>query len=113
MEQLVMPETPELEKVQKVKEQSQKIGEFLEWLQQEQGVVFARWDLNHQHTDDCCAENGVHICGRYRGDDALLPAPLVTEQILAEFFGIDLKKCEQEKVALLEAVRAAGGRHAA
>jgi hypothetical protein len=74
---------PEHDKLEKVQEQSQTIGEFLEWLSSEKEIHLARWhntcDLRDVHTDK--------------------------EKLLAEFFGIDLKKLEEEKRQMIEVCR--------
>ena len=48
------PDTPTLDERTRVKPFSQKIGEFLEWLQSERGVTFA---LYHHHDDACFTQN--------------------------------------------------------
>lgn len=75
--------TPELNKMQAAQDDSQKIGEFLEWLA-EQNIILADWD------DD---------------DGELFQISGTREQLLAKYFKIDLVKCEQERSALLDAVR--------
>jgi hypothetical protein len=75
-----MTPTPELEKMKAVKEKSQAIGEFIEWMQQTKGLGFGRYSS---------------ILGQY------LPAHFNMEKTLAEFFEIDLKKAEAEKLAIL------------
>ena len=78
------PPTPTLDKMQAVHARSQAIGEFLEWLGQ-QGYVI------------CCS-------GRYPP----APAGKSTEQLLAEYFGIDLEAAERERRAVLDYVRKRG-----
>jgi tRNA(Ile2) C34 agmatinyltransferase TiaS len=75
---------PEHEKLHLIKDKSQAIGEFLEWLQGEQGCVIAQ----------------------YSGDD-LHPIDSRNEQLLAYFFEIDLVKLEKEKRAMLDELRKA------
>ena len=84
--------TPELDKMLAVKMGSQKIGEFLEWLK-EQGIVLAR------------ITEGVYedVCGF--DQDGLAAISQDQEQLLAEYYEIDLAKCERERQALLDAVR--------
>jgi len=79
-------EYPECEKMSKVKEQSQIIGEFLDWLQNERGITLAEYGsgLNNQH---------------------LYPIYKTIEKILAEYFEIDLDKVEQERRAMLDVLR--------
>ena len=80
------PKTPTLDKMKSVKDNSQAIGEFLEWLEGKKYCV--------AHYDDS-------IIGR----DELSPVTGTTEELLAKFFDIDLKKAEEEKRAVLEYVR--------
>lgn len=76
------PLTPELDKMLAVKEKSQIIGEFL----------------------DQCEFEGVHLA-EYDGDE-LRPIRRNIEATLAQYFGIDLKKCEAEREAILDHIRA-------
>lgn len=75
------PETPELDKRQKIMDKrrppAELLTEFYDWLH-EQGYVLARWhrDELHQHY-------------------------LRPEQLFADFLGIDLDKIEKERRALL------------
>lgn len=72
----------EIEKVKAVSERSQTIGGFLEWLQSKEYVI-ASW-------------------GAY---DNLYQERRSIEEWLAQYFGIDLKKLEKEKRALLDEIR--------
>lgn len=74
---------PELDKLQAVKVQSQAIGEFLDWLV-EQGVSLCRWSKPQQ---------------------AWIPDCQMINDRLAEYFGIDLQKVDQEQRAILEEFR--------
>jgi hypothetical protein len=81
-------ETPELDKIRKIREKSQAIGEFLDWL---------------------LGEKGYHIA-EYKKFDEFDEEQLVTiyldrEKILGEYFGIDLKKAEEERVKILNSIR--------
>ncbi len=80
------PLTPELDKMLAVKEKSAIIGAFLEHLQ----------------------EGEVYLCQLQDMEDSsqgFQETSFTTEQILANYFGIDLDKAEQERVDLLEWVR--------
>lgn len=77
-----MSKYPQHEKLKKVQDQSQMVGEFLEWLSSKSWTIC---ELNR--TDDYC------------------PIQLRTEELLAEYFGIDLKKLEREKRAMLDELR--------
>jgi len=85
-----MSECPEHDKLDKIHDKSQAIGEFLEWLQGEKDVVLAEY---HEHA-----------MGR---KDVLLPIHAHIETLLGEFFEIDLEKLENEKLNMLEQLRAA------
>ncbi len=80
------PLTPELDKMLAVKEKSQLIGEFLEHLQE--GEVYL---CQMQDAED--------------GEQVFRETNFTIEQILANYFKIDLDKAEQERVDLLEWVR--------
>lgn len=62
---------------------SNKIGEFLDWLETEKSVYLYRYDEDEQ------------VCA----------FPYNKEQILAEFFNIDLNKVESERRKLLSEIR--------
>lgn len=119
---------PEHEKLQAVVDQSQTVGEFLDWLRsaEEDGgkgvrlLVWREWE-----EDDCCSHCGFSdqrtafgrrkraectLCkGRgvaARPREGWVPLGIGTEKLLAEFFGIDLARIEDEKRAMLAALRA-------
>lgn len=69
----------EHDKVRTVKEDSQKLGEFLEWMESRE-IVFAVWIKS----DNIWQE------------DELRPFHINIEQLLADFFKIDLKKLQTE-----------------
>jgi hypothetical protein len=74
---------PEHEKVQKVQKNSQTIGEFLQWLRNEKQIQLAKFD----------------------DDDILYIIGDSTTEILADYYGIDLNKFEQEKRTMLNTIR--------
>jgi hypothetical protein len=79
-----MTQYPEHEKLHAVKDKSQAIGEFLEWL------------------------GGRYVFANYRKDSEWLrPENLNIQRELAEYFEIDLDKIEEEKQAILAEVRKA------
>lgn len=78
-------EYPECEKMAAVNDQSQKIGEFIEWLRSEKDLEICEW-------------NG----GDY------FPARFSTEKLLSEFFNIDLDTVEEEKYQMLDELRRKG-----
>lgn len=75
------PETPELDKVQEVRDRSQTIGEFLDWLPS-QGIFLAR----------------------YYEERGLSTFAVNIQELLAEYFDIDLEVMEEEKRRLLSGV---------
>ena len=88
----------ECEKMLAVHEESQSIGEFLGWLQTEKKVMF---HMEHKHKSACC-KKGENVCG-WQGQCGYLHASI--DQLLAEYFKIDLKKVEQERRQLLKEIR--------
>ena len=88
-----MSQYPEHEKLQAVKDKSQAIGEFIEWLQGTKGFRLAKW---------------MKVPDEYAEDeetDALLPQSIDINMLLAEYFEIDLKQLEKEKQSMLEEMR--------
>ena len=77
---------PEHEKLRAVRDTSQVIGAFIEWLE-ETGRTVAKWMPHY-------------------GDNALQPECAKTEALLAEYFGIDLQRLEAEKRAMVEELQA-------
>ena len=122
-----MSATPTLDKMLTVKDRSQAIGEFLEWLG-EQGIVLARRHAHEPDDEDDLPDEIEHE-GQERGCYAaewetvpagrrlhwrracriitghFIPIQRGTEQLLADHFGIDLAAAEREKRALLEGLR--------
>jgi hypothetical protein len=87
---------PEHDKLQAVKVKSQACGEFIEWLQHKKKIELAS---RHSHTDSCEDAEGESRCGLEQ--DQLIEHYGRMEELLAEFFGIDRKKLELEKRAML------------
>jgi len=81
-------------------EGSQKIGEFLEWLEG-QGIHLVTELTDEQleeleegdKPEEWCEWRHYRQCMKTR------------EQLIADFFGIDLKKVEDERRAMIEALR--------
>lgn len=69
---------PEHEKLQKIQPYSQKIGEFIDWLNT-QDMIIAKWSV----------------------EDTLMPARFAIPDILARFFLIDQNKLEEERQHML------------
>jgi uncharacterized NAD(P)/FAD-binding protein YdhS len=85
-ERTARPAAPECERLVSVADESHKLGEFLDWLEQ-------RYTL--------CTHDDPE--GRY------WPAFFSKEKLLAEYFKIDLDKVERERRALLNHLRSTNG----
>lgn len=77
---------PECEKMTAIKDKSQVIGEFIEWLTHERSI-------------------SIELCVRNDNSDGLMPCHTNVEQLLAEFFGINLEKFEKEQRQILDEIR--------
>ena len=78
------PSVPNLDKALKIHDQSQAIGEFLDW----------------------CYQRGWFLCEHWESHE--FPVPIRennTHRILAEYFGIDYDAMNKEQEAVLEYVR--------
>lgn len=84
--------TPELDKMLAVKEKSQAIGEFLEWLDGQE-IMLAEW--TGSNCDEC-------------GKEVLMLMVMHREKLLAKYFEIDLNKCEQERQQILADLKSDG-----
>ena len=97
--------TPELNRLQAVTDKSQAIGQFLEWLRDEKHLSLGS---PHEHDDGCENEQWPNkgrkfLCGFSTGD--LMPNFPNIEKLLAEYFEIDLDKCERERRRLLAMIQ--------
>lgn len=97
----VDPSFPEHKKVTLVKDESQAVGSFLDWLQNENGVVLA---TRHEHTEECGVdedeeETVVGECGLHENELVSTYTPV--EKLLAEYYKIDLNVLEDEKAFML------------
>lgn len=102
------PIISECEKMRAVQDESQAIGDFIEWLSQQKGIHLAKW---HKHTEECHVFEGhdrfkTPQCGVY--SDQPIIAHYNIEHLLAEYFKIDLKNVEEEKRKILEELRSRG-----
>ena len=104
-----MKEYPEHEKVLKIKDQSQAIGEFLEYLNGE-GRRICKWQDGITDADRIVDAFAI-LQGKgdpdidEQLDKGWFPIPEPIEKILAEYFNVDLNKLEQEKRQMLEEMR--------
>lgn len=78
--------TPECDRLVAVSGESQRIGAFFAW-------------LTHDRDPQ------IELCERADRGDQLWPVSRSIEQLLAEYFEIDLDKVEAERRMLLSAVR--------
>lgn len=78
---------PEHEKLQKIQDQSQMIGDFLSWLQEEKGLSLCSYQGEKHKIDLWC------------------PTDANTSKLLADYFEIDEKKLEEEKQKMLQELR--------
>lgn len=81
----------EIEKMLAVKDKSQVIGEFLDWLPSK-GYVLCEWVTKCKGTSS-------------EWDEPVMLGKSIN-QILAEYFEISLNKIEEERQALLNEIRA-------
>jgi len=88
---------PEHEKLNKVKDTSQSIGEFLEWMKGTKHFWICQ-------VVDVEPEDDEDYAGQDRREE-FAPAYEGTEKLLAEYFNIDLKKLEAEKEQMLDDFR--------
>lgn len=79
---------PECEKMHKVAKETAAIGEFLEWLSENKKLTLCEYIEGYDDTYD-----------RY------IPYHYQIEELLAEFFKIDLNKVEKERRQILEDIR--------
>jgi len=116
-------ETPECDKALKIQDESNNIGFFLDWLQ-EQDIHLCS---PHNHTEPACYRYGDRDpnedryishdyagqakyigekeldCGSRQGEMICVRESF--EKLLARYFNIDLNKIEKEKQAILKEIR--------
>lgn len=83
---------PEHQKLKAIVDRSQTCGEFIDWLEGREIYL-----CEHVYDDDTFQGNYYRIRS-------------TLQQLLAEFFEIDLKKIGDEKDAMLEELRSLNGR---
>lgn len=91
------PACPECEKLVAVSEESNKIGEFLDWMASKD-IVLCTWEENDDEDTNDYLPHILMTVDKYRGHSGI-------ERILGEYFGVDLDKVENERRALLEWLR--------
>lgn len=83
---------PEHEKLSKILQHSNIIGEFVEWLQEDKKIYLASYE--RRFLDQNTVSRSGHL--------SVTDTPI--RDLLAEFFDIDLNKIEEEKQMMLEAI---------
>lgn len=86
-----MKKYKECEKLSVVHDESQKLGEFLDWLRNEKNYTLSEYVPN---VDGCCYESESEV---------LMPVTKGIEALLAEYFDVDLDKVEKERRHMLAA----------
>lgn len=76
---------PEHDKLSALNGANNIVGDFIEWLSEE-GFILAKSEDKYD----------------------LFPASETRDQLIAKYFGIDPKRLEAEKVAMLDAIRKSG-----
>ncbi len=99
-----MTEYPEADKVSAVKDKSQSIGLFLEWLFSN-GNTLCRWqDTVYYDKDGNIIDDG--LSGWYTNEPSgYYPVHININELLAEYFHIDLDIYNDEKLQMLEELR--------
>lgn len=112
-----MSNTPALDKMLGVVASTQPAGEFLDWLRNVKNVTLVKWG-EWQETSIC--SNWGCDGGKVRGKECpkcggtgvvhfqtegWSPIAMSTEQLLAEWQGIDLAQVDSERRAMLEQLR--------
>lgn len=101
-----MSECPEHEKLAQVKDQCRAIGEFIEWLGREGRIELCEW--REVEEDDPAMEALLLLAGkevRPRVTTKLMSISKGIDDLLADYFGIDNRKLEQEKLTMLARLR--------
>lgn len=99
---------PEHEHLRRVHAQSQACGEFIAFLDEDKKIGLC---VQHHHSDECYQVDDDHRGNRWAtcgmAEDAWYRTSISITDLLAEHFGVDLKKLEEEKRAMLEELRRA------
>jgi len=94
-----MTEYPECEKMQKVKEKSQELGFFLEWLQNKYTLCEYQNQVTHEYKDEDGNDWDTYTPESY------FPSRDSINNILANYFNIDLNKVAEEQAQILKELR--------
>lgn len=112
------PATPECDKLAAADTARDAINNFFEWLGETYGATLCQMHKHseacqapHEHDELCphrCAKPTEQVCGGLEGMHYPM-VPSNREQLILEFLGIDLKKLEEERRALIEHARSLNG----
>lgn len=101
MSHRTQPPSPECEKLAMVSDESNKIGQFLDWLSSK-GVVLCTWEENDDEDTNDYMPHVLLPANQYRGGYGI-------NRLLAEYYSIDLDEVERERRALLDWLREVQG----
>ena len=94
---LSQPECPECEKLLAISPDSNKIGDFLDWLDSND-ITLCKYHSQVKTWNDEHTDYYIDPAGYY-------PVRANFEKLLAEYFKIDLDKVEAERKSLLDWIR--------
>jgi len=100
---------PEHDKLHKVIDKSQIIGEFIDWLHDKKEIAFVRWEEWEEKIKARRHTNGELEAAKVIKHKKYVPVYTKVDTLLAEFFGIDQDKIEKEKLAMIKALKGASG----
>ena len=114
-----MSNYPEHEKLSAVREHSQAIGEFLEWLSQAEGISLCHWrnygtngepryvGPDHPRRQELNPRGLQFVANPdfEEWEEGFQPDPRNVQQLLADYFGVDLRRLDTEKRAMLDGLR--------
>jgi len=101
----------EIEKLEDVRERSQAIGEFLDWLFDTKNYRIAKYltDEEYESEDNVYWVDGLYGKEQFKrheiGKEELMPIHIDIEKLLAEYFEIDLAQVEEERREIIEKIR--------
>jgi len=112
----VVEQYPECEKLANVSKESNAIGEFLDWLQ-EQGISLTKWqeagdngepsyiDETTGEPSSMLAYNSINNPDLEEWFEGYFPIHTPFENLLAKYFDIDMNKVEKERREMLDNIR--------
>lgn len=110
------PATPELDRMLKIADKSQKIGEFIEWLGEQGYAICVQREFTYTYTIDVPepipgrphAHRWVPREREGKTQPLWTPVGKPIPALLAAFFGLDQNAMERERMAVLDYVRKQG-----